>query len=70
MGRFADTPDLATMVRPRLDAINSRLLRAVMRAWPALTEPAQGRHVAAASESFLARHGGPVAALAAHPCGT
>lgn len=40
-GVFADAPDLATVTRPRLDALTPRLLRELAMAWPALSDPDQ-----------------------------
>lgn len=46
-GVFADAPDLATVTRPRLDALTPRLLRELAMAWPALADPAQQGRVTA-----------------------
>lgn len=39
-GKFDAVPDLATDVRPRLDALTPRLLAAIGAAWPTLCDPA------------------------------
>jgi chorismate mutase-like protein len=39
--RFTDVPDLANVLRPRLDALTGQLLHALAAAWPALSDPAQ-----------------------------
>lgn len=62
--QFGNALELATMIRPRLDEINSQLLRVLALAWPVLADPAQCRRIAAATESLLAGHGGSAAALA------
>lgn len=46
-GTFADVPDLATVTRPRLDALTPRLLRELAMAWPALSDPRQQERVTA-----------------------
>lgn len=45
-GRFENVPDLATQIRPRLDALTPRLLRELVAAWPALADPAQRERIA------------------------
>ena len=47
-GKFAGVPDLATAIRPRLDALTLELLRALAAAWPALADPKQQTRLAAA----------------------
>lgn len=47
-GKFADVPDLVTVIRPRLDALTPQLLRELAAAWPALADPAQQARIAAA----------------------
>lgn len=47
-GKFADVPDLVTVIRPRLDALTPQLLRELAIAWPALADPAQQGRIAAA----------------------
>lgn len=47
-GRFDHVPDLATEIRPRLDALTPLLLRELAAAWPALADPAQRNRIAAA----------------------
>lgn len=46
-GKFADVPDLVTVIRPRLDALTPQLLRELALAWPALADPAQQARIAA-----------------------
>ncbi|WP_414663343.1 gamma subclass chorismate mutase AroQ [Horticoccus sp. 23ND18S-11] len=48
-GRWADAPDLATVIRPRLDALTPRLLRELALTWPALSDPAQHARLTAAT---------------------
>jgi chorismate mutase len=48
-GAFADAPDLATVTRPRLDALTPRLLRELALAWPALSDPGQRGRVTSMS---------------------
>jgi chorismate mutase-like protein len=45
-GPFAEVPDLATVIRPRLDALTPRLLRELAMGWPALSDPAQRERIA------------------------
>jgi chorismate mutase-like protein len=47
-GKFADVPDLGTVIRPRLDALTVQLLRTLAAAWPALSDPAQQPRITAA----------------------
>lgn len=44
-GRFDDTPDLATVTRPKLDALTSQLIAALANAWPQLQTPACNNEV-------------------------
>jgi len=46
-GKFADVPDLVTVIRPRLDALTPQLLRELAAAWPALADPGQQARIAA-----------------------
>jgi len=47
-GRFEHAADLATQIRPKLDALTLRLLRELAAAWPTLADPAQRERIAAA----------------------
>lgn len=68
VGPFADAPDLATVTRPRLDALTPKLLRELAAAWPALADPAQrGRIVATMQGMRTVATSAPAAALAAAP---
>lgn len=49
-GRFQHVPDLATEIRPKLDALTPRLLRELAAAWPALADPSQRERIAAAMQ--------------------
>ncbi|CAG4882308.1 Periplasmic chorismate mutase I precursor [Georgfuchsia toluolica] len=62
--QFGNALDLARVIRPRLDQINSQLLRVLVLGWPVLADPTQCSHVAATTESLLAVHGELVATLA------
>lgn len=64
-GRFADAPDLATVIRPRLDALTPQLLRELAAAWPALADPAQRGRIATAMQSMRTATTSPAAATAA-----
>ncbi|MBI3524772.1 MAG: gamma subclass chorismate mutase AroQ [Betaproteobacteria bacterium] len=67
-GPFADAPDLATVIRPRLDALTPQLLRALAAAWPALASPAQHARIAAYMQGMqTVAVSAPAAALAAAP---
>ena len=46
-GPVGDPPDLATEIRPRLDALERLLLPALAAAWPELADPAHRAHIAA-----------------------
>jgi chorismate mutase len=61
-GAFADAPDLATVTRPRLDALTPRLLRELAMTWPALSDRDQQERVAA---TILRVHPDPVGSAAA-----
>jgi chorismate mutase-like protein len=43
--RFESVPDLATEIRPRLDALTPRLLRALAAAWPELADSTQRERI-------------------------
>jgi hypothetical protein len=45
-------PDLATVIRPRLDALTSELLRELAMVWPALSDPAQHARIASSAQSL------------------
>ena len=47
---FDDAPDLATVTRPKLDALTPQLLRELALAWPALADPAQQTRIGEAVE--------------------
>lgn len=47
-GKFANVPDLATVIRPRLDTLTLQLLRTLAAAWPALSDPGQRPRLVAA----------------------
>lgn len=47
-GRFDDAPDLATVIRPQLDALTPKLLRALADDYKVLTDPAHKAEVAQA----------------------
>jgi chorismate mutase len=49
-GRFQHVPDLATEIRPKLDALTPRLLRELAAAWPALADPSQHERIAVAMQ--------------------
>ena len=68
-GPFADAPDLPTVTRPRLDALTPRLLRELAMAWPALSDPAQQRRLAASAQHLQvgAEISATAAAMAARP---
>ena len=51
-GPFPQAPDLATVTRPRLDALTPRLLRELAAAWPALSDPGQSSRVTREMESL------------------
>ncbi|MGN6527663.1 MAG: gamma subclass chorismate mutase AroQ [Burkholderiaceae bacterium] len=38
-GQFPDAPDLATVTRPKIDALNEQLLHALADNWPVLSDP-------------------------------
>ncbi|WP_416186541.1 gamma subclass chorismate mutase AroQ [Herbaspirillum sp. RTI4] len=59
-GRFADAPDLAKVIRPRLDALTPQLLNALAAAWPALADPTQGARIAAAMQKLPAMAASPL----------
>ena len=50
--RFDAAPDLATVIRPRLDALTPRLLRELAMVWPALADPAQRERIIAAMQGM------------------
>lgn len=52
VGRFERVPDLATEIRPKLDALTPLLLRELAAAWPALTDPAQHDRIVTAMQSM------------------
>ncbi len=60
--RFDAAPDLATVIRPRLDAPTPRLLRELAMVWPALADPAQRERIIAAMQGMT---GGAISAAAA-----
>lgn len=60
--RFDAAPDLATVIRPRLDALTPRLLRELAMVWPALADPAQRERIIAAMQGMT---GGAISAAAA-----
>ena len=68
-GALADAPDLATVIRPRLDALTPRLLRELAMAWPALSDPGQRERIRAATKTIAENAGvSPAsAAVAAAP---
>jgi chorismate mutase len=47
-GKFAQVPDLVTVIRPYLDALTPHLLRELAAAWPALADPCQRERIVAA----------------------
>ncbi len=47
-GPVGDPPDLATEIRPRLDALERPLMQALAAAWPVLADPAQRARIAKA----------------------
>ena len=51
-GKFERVPDLATELRPKLDALTPRLLRELAAAWPALADAAQRERIAAAMQTM------------------
>jgi chorismate mutase len=59
-GKFANVPDLVTVIRPRLDALTPQLLRELAVAWPALADPDQQERIA--TEMAKLDHGTPEAA--------
>ncbi len=59
--RFDAAPDLATVIRPRLDALTPRLLRELAMVWPALADPAQRERIIAAMQGMT---GGAISAAA------
>ena len=52
-GKFSDVLDLATVIRPRLDALTPRLLRELAMTWPALSDANQQERIRAAAEKAL-----------------
>jgi chorismate mutase-like protein len=58
--KFAEVPDLVTVIRPRLDALTPQFLRVLAAAWPVLADPAQRKHVRAAMATLA--NGTPEAA--------
>ncbi|MCX7165182.1 MAG: gamma subclass chorismate mutase AroQ [Rhodocyclales bacterium] len=64
-GRFADAPDLATVIRPHLDALTPQLLRELAVAWPALADPAQRSRIAASMQGMLTATTSAAAAIRA-----
>lgn len=63
-GPFTGVPDLATVLRPRLDALTTELLRTLAAAWPALSDPAQRPRLATALQPLRAAPGANAEALA------
>lgn len=51
-GRFADAPDLATVIRPALDRLTPALLAALAAARPTLSEPDARSRIAIAPEAW------------------
>jgi len=51
-GRFADAPDLATVIRPALDRLTPALLSALAAARPALSAPETRTRIAIAPEAW------------------
>lgn len=64
-GAFADTPDLATVTRPRLDALTPRLLRELAMAWPAISDRTQAERLRETVRRGFATSAGSPAATAA-----
>lgn len=62
-GKFTDVPDLATVIRPRLDALTLQLLRALAATWPALSDPAQQARLTAALQQLRTAPGANNAAV-------
>lgn len=63
-GTFADAPDLATVTRPKLDALTPRLLRELAMAWPALSDRAQAERLRETLRRGFADSAGSPAATA------
>lgn len=67
-GQLPDAPDLATVIRPRLDALTPLLLRELAITWPALSDPAQAARIAVAMKGMqVATTSAAAAAMAAAP---
>jgi chorismate mutase-like protein len=68
-GQFTDVPDLATVIRPRLDALTPQLLRALAMAWPALSDLKQHDRIATTAQRMrtAAAESAAAAELAATP---
>lgn len=67
-GRLADAPDLATVIRPRLDALTPQLLRELAATWPALADPAQRERIATVMHGMrIAASSSAAASVAAAP---
>ncbi len=68
VGHFADVPDLATVIRPRLDALTPQLLRELAAAWPTLADAKQQDRIVATLQGRLtAANSSAAAALASGP---
>jgi chorismate mutase-like protein len=61
---FPEVADLATVTRPRLDALTARLLRELALAWPALSDPAQHGRIATILSQLIGGEGAYESALA------
>jgi hypothetical protein len=53
-GQFPDAPDLASVTRPKLDALTDQLLRALAENWPVLSDPKRHDDVARAMRPMQA----------------
>ena len=66
--KLADAQDLATVIRPRLDALTPQLLRELAAAWPALADAAQRGRIAETMRGMSTLSlSGAAAAVAAAP---
>ena len=60
-GQFPDTPDLATVTRPKLDRLTDQLMRALADNWTLLGDPARRADVARALQPMAAEELSPKA---------
>ena len=60
-GQFPDAPDLATVTRPKLDALTTQLMHALADNWPVLSDPRRHDDVARAMQPMAAEDMSPKA---------